>query len=107
MMDLAKPISAFEVHPLGSNRVWENFWQNSFSGTPYCGPVEMASAKEFMSSPRVEPSLAMLMKSSPGWLLGGDPQNRSWKVLKKGGILVSIDAPPSAEEAAKHGVRSA
>ena len=39
--------------------------------------------------------------------LGGDTQNRSWKVLKKGGILVSIVAPPSAEEAANHGVRSA
>jgi len=39
--------------------------------------------------------------------LGGDTQNRSWKVLKKGGILVSIVAPPSVEEAAKHGVRSA
>src|SRR5207248_6219966 len=39
--------------------------------------------------------------------LGGDTQNRSWKVLKKGGILVSIVAPPSAEEASKHGVRSA
>jgi len=39
--------------------------------------------------------------------IGGDTQNRSWKVLKKGGILVSIVAPPSADEAAKHGVRSA
>src|SRR5437667_3736745 len=39
--------------------------------------------------------------------LGGDTQNRSWKVLKKGGILVSIVAPPSAEEAANHSVRSA
>ena len=39
--------------------------------------------------------------------LGGDTQNRSWKVLKKGGILISIVAPPSAEEAAKHSVRSA
>ena len=38
--------------------------------------------------------------------LGGDTQNRSWKVLKKGGILVSIVAPPSVDEAAKHGVRS-
>src|SRR5439155_17952216 len=34
--------------------------------------------------------------------LAGDIQNRSWKVLKKGGILVSIVAPPSADEAAKH-----
>jgi len=38
--------------------------------------------------------------------LGGDTQKRSWKVLRKGGILVSIVAPPSADEAAKHGVRS-
>src|SRR5947208_6546026 len=38
--------------------------------------------------------------------LAGDIQNRSWKVLKKGGILVSIVAPPSADEAAKHSVRS-
>ena len=39
--------------------------------------------------------------------LGGDIQKRSWKVLKKGGFLVSIAAPPSAEEAAKIGVRQA
>jgi NADPH:quinone reductase-like Zn-dependent oxidoreductase len=39
--------------------------------------------------------------------IGGDTQKRSWKVLKKGGILVSIVALPSADEAAKHGVRSA
>jgi NADPH:quinone reductase-like Zn-dependent oxidoreductase len=38
--------------------------------------------------------------------LGGDTLKRSWKVLRKGGILVSIVAPPSADEAAKHGVRS-
>jgi NADPH:quinone reductase-like Zn-dependent oxidoreductase len=39
--------------------------------------------------------------------LAGDTQSRSWTVLKKGGILVSIVAPPSAEEASKRGVRSA
>ena len=39
--------------------------------------------------------------------IGGDTQKRSWKVLQKGGILVSIAAPPSAEEAAKSGVRQA
>ncbi len=33
--------------------------------------------------------------------VGGDTQKRSWKVLKKGGILVSIVAPPSAEEVAE------
>jgi NADPH:quinone reductase-like Zn-dependent oxidoreductase len=37
--------------------------------------------------------------------IGGDTQKRSWKVLKKGGILVSIVGPPSAEEATAHGVR--
>jgi NADPH:quinone reductase-like Zn-dependent oxidoreductase len=39
--------------------------------------------------------------------IGGDTQERSWKVLKKGGFLVSIVAPPSAEEAARNGVRQA
>jgi NADPH:quinone reductase-like Zn-dependent oxidoreductase len=39
--------------------------------------------------------------------IGGDTQKRSWKVLKKGGILVSILGPPSAEEATAHGVRQA
>jgi NADPH:quinone reductase-like Zn-dependent oxidoreductase len=39
--------------------------------------------------------------------IGGETQKRSWKALKKGGILVSIVAPPSADEAAKQGVRSA
>lgn len=38
--------------------------------------------------------------------LGGETQKRSWKVLKKGGFLVSIVAPPSPEEAAKYGVRA-
>jgi len=38
--------------------------------------------------------------------IGGETQQRSFGVLKKGGILVSIVAPPSQEEAAKHGVRA-
>ena len=37
--------------------------------------------------------------------IGGDTQERSWKVLKKGGILVSIVQPPSEKTAAAHGVR--
>ena len=37
--------------------------------------------------------------------MGGETRARSWGVLKKGGILVSIVGPPSAEEAAAHGVR--
>ncbi len=39
--------------------------------------------------------------------VGGDTQDRSWQVLKPGGILVSIISPPVAETAAAHGVRSA
>ncbi|MBF0443833.1 MAG: NADP-dependent oxidoreductase, partial [Oligoflexales bacterium] len=39
--------------------------------------------------------------------IGKDVQKRSFKVLKKGGILVSIVSPPSAEDALAHGVRQA
>jgi NADPH:quinone reductase-like Zn-dependent oxidoreductase len=38
--------------------------------------------------------------------MGDDTRKRSWRVLKKGGILVSILGNPSAEEAAAHGVRA-
>jgi NADPH:quinone reductase-like Zn-dependent oxidoreductase len=36
--------------------------------------------------------------------IGGDIQKRSWKVLKKGGILISIVSPPSQQEADANGV---
>lgn len=39
--------------------------------------------------------------------IGGDVQDRSWKVIKPGGILISIARPPSAETAALHKVRQA
>ena len=39
--------------------------------------------------------------------IGGDIQQRSWGVLKRGGILVSVIQPPSEETAAKYGVRQA
>lgn len=39
--------------------------------------------------------------------IGGDTQQRSWKVLKEGGILVSIVQPPSETEAQNHQVRQA
>jgi NADPH:quinone reductase-like Zn-dependent oxidoreductase len=38
--------------------------------------------------------------------IGGQTQERSWKVLNKGGILVSIVQPPSTALAAKYGVRA-
>jgi len=37
--------------------------------------------------------------------IGGETQNRSWKVLKKDGILVSTVGQPSEKEAEKYGVR--
>ena len=40
-------------------------------------------------------------------LVGGDTQERSWQVLKPGGILVSTIQAPSAEEADSWGVRQA
>jgi len=39
--------------------------------------------------------------------LGGSVLDRSWKVLKKGGILVSIAGNPDPAEAEKYGVRTA
>jgi NADPH:quinone reductase-like Zn-dependent oxidoreductase len=39
--------------------------------------------------------------------IGGDTQERSWKVLKPGGILVSVIQAPSEDSAAAHGVRHA
>src|SRR6266705_1466807 len=38
--------------------------------------------------------------------IGGDTQERSFKALKKGGILVSIVQPPSQELATKYGVHA-
>ena len=37
--------------------------------------------------------------------LAGETRNRSWKVLKKGGILVTLLGQGSLEEAAAYGVR--
>jgi NADPH:quinone reductase-like Zn-dependent oxidoreductase len=37
--------------------------------------------------------------------VGGDTQERSWSVIKPGGILVSTLQPPSEETALAHGVR--
>jgi NADPH:quinone reductase-like Zn-dependent oxidoreductase len=37
--------------------------------------------------------------------IGGETQDRSWKVLKQRGVLVSVVSPPSKEKAAAHGVR--
>lgn len=39
--------------------------------------------------------------------IGGETQDRSWQVVKPGGILVSVSSTPSAEKAAEHQARSA
>jgi len=39
--------------------------------------------------------------------IGGETQERSWKVLRQGGILVSLVRPPSEEKAKALGVRDA
>lgn len=39
--------------------------------------------------------------------LGGEIQQRSWKIVKPGGILVSVISPPSEEQAIAHQCRSA
>jgi len=39
--------------------------------------------------------------------IGGDTQDRSWTVLKKGGIIVSIIGPPSPQKATAYDVRQA
>jgi len=38
--------------------------------------------------------------------VGGETLQRSWQVLKRGGVLVSVASPPSPEQAKAHGVRS-
>jgi NADPH:quinone reductase-like Zn-dependent oxidoreductase len=38
--------------------------------------------------------------------IGGDTMERSWSVLKKGGLLVSVFSPPPKEQAKAHGVRA-
>jgi NADPH:quinone reductase-like Zn-dependent oxidoreductase len=39
-------------------------------------------------------------------LIGGDTRERSWQVLKRGGILVSTLGQPDGKQAAKYGVRA-
>jgi NADPH:quinone reductase-like Zn-dependent oxidoreductase len=40
-------------------------------------------------------------------LIGGETQERSWAVLKKGGVLLSLVQPPAVEKAKALGVRAA
>ena len=66
MIDLAIGMSGFLVKPDGSKRVWLNLSTSACSGTPYCSASEIAVAKRSIRPEMVEPSLAIVMKSSPG-----------------------------------------
>jgi len=39
--------------------------------------------------------------------IGGQTQDRSWSLIKPGGMLVAIGHPPAEDMAAQHGVRTA
>src|SRR5229473_2661625 len=39
--------------------------------------------------------------------IGGETQDRSWPLIKPGGMLVAVGHPPAEDLAAKHGVRTA
>ena len=75
-MLLAVRMSLLVVGPIGSNRVWLNLLTNTSNGTPYCNEIESAVPKESMMPPMVEPSLAMVMNTSPGRPSGYSPTHR-------------------------------
>src|ERR1035441_8360383 len=66
VMDLAYGICWLPVHPLGSNRTCANLSTRNLIGTPYCRLKLTAVAKASIRPEIVEPSLAMVMKISPG-----------------------------------------
>src|SRR5215831_4261836 len=66
MIDFAYGTCGFDVNPEGSNRVWLNLSTRTFKGTPYCRAIEQVVAKLSMTPERVDPSLAITMKISPG-----------------------------------------
>src|SRR3989304_8683156 len=65
-MDFARGMSGLLVKPEGSYRAWLNLSTMTFNGTPYCSAMEMPVAKESMSPEIVDPSLDIVMKTSPG-----------------------------------------
>ena len=65
-MLLAIGMSGFLVNPAGSNRLWANLLTKTSSGTPYCRPIEIDVPSTSIRPPIVEPSLAIVMKTSPG-----------------------------------------
>ena len=54
------------MKPDGSKRTCENLSTRASSGTPYCSAIEIEVAKASIRPEIVEPSLAIVMKISPG-----------------------------------------
>ena len=52
--------------PIGSKRWWANLLTMLSTGTPYWSARLMAVPSESIRPPIVDPSFAMVMKSSPG-----------------------------------------
>ena len=60
-------ISGLRVMPLGSKRTCSNLRTSDSTGTPYWSETLTSVAMVSISPPMVEPSLAILMNTSPGW----------------------------------------
>ena len=55
------------VKPDGSYRVWENLSHNTPRGTPYWSAKEIDVANESIKPDMVDPSLLIVMNTSPGF----------------------------------------
>src|SRR5881409_3534052 len=66
MRDFAIGMSGFLVKPDGSKRTWLNLETSTSSGTPYCSAIEVRTPIVSIRPEIVLPSLAILMKISPG-----------------------------------------
>ncbi len=68
--------------------------------------VKNLGADEFVDYTRAKFETVVIDADVVFDTIGGDTQERSFQVLKKGGFLVSIVAPPSPESAEKYGVKA-
>ena len=62
--------------PDGSKRTCANFRTRASSGTPYCNAMLVRVPMPSIRPPMVDPSLAIVINSSPGWLFSNKPTVR-------------------------------
>ena len=84
---------------------WKGAYVIGTASGPAGGLVRSLGADEFIDYRATRFEEALREVDVVFDTVGGDTQERSWKVLKKGGVLVSIVQPPSEKIAAAHGVR--